>query len=71
MALIYVSTCAGGFHHTYQDDETGDVVVFTTDQLEQSQLDAEATRQKSDDLFASLPDQISQAISTARAKLIK
>lgn len=71
MALVYVSTCAGGFHHTYQDDETGDIVVFTTDQLEQSQLDAETAQQKSDDLFASLPAEVSQAISTARTKLVK
>lgn len=42
MALTYLRTCAGGNHHVFQDDETGETVVYVTEELESLGLEAKA-----------------------------
>lgn len=56
MTLIYISTCAGGNHHTFQDDQTGERITLTTEEMDAKKVTAAAVKTENDLFEAQLPE---------------
>ncbi len=53
--LRYVSTCAGGKHFKFTDQDTGDTVEFTVEDLDNLKAKAKDIKDENDDLEQNLP----------------
>ena len=65
MALTYVSTCAAGNHHAFEDSETGEMSVFTTEELQAQGLEVAAKSQERSAMMKALPPEVALDVAVA------
>lgn len=66
MAKIYLRSCENGSHHVFKDDETGEIIVNTSEELRNDDLAKPKDKQDQDDKMNSIPSPLRSKIKNGR-----